>query len=279
MSAPEPPPSPQVPLARSSLARYLARFDDGALMRAAFIGVLMGAGGLVGLDLRELADANGGLWPAPQPETLQHTFRVLPPAVEADPDQKQSNDPRRFVTAGEDVLRQPIAFTLEASGVLKATGSIDPGSADRLRSELEARGEYVKRVSLNSPGGALDDAILMARMLRERGISTVVEDGALCASSCPLMMAGGTAREAEEQAAIGLHQFYAGTEGTADPAQAMADAQMITARISRHLQEMGVDPAIWLHALDTPPRALYYLTVEEMKQYQLVTAPEEVASQ
>jgi len=247
-------------------------------MRAAFIGVLLGAGGLVGLDLRELADANGGLWPAVQPETLQHTLPILPPAVKADPDQKQSNDPRRFVTADEDVLRQPMAFTLEAGGVLNATGSIDPGSADRLQTELEERGEYVKRVSLNSPGGALEDAILMARMLRERGIATVVEDGALCASSCPLMMAGGTSREAEEEAAVGLHQFYAGTEGATDPVQAMADAQMITARISRHLQEMGVDPAIWLHALDTPPRALYYLTAEEMKQYRLVTPPEEVAS-
>ncbi|WEX09949.1 hypothetical protein [Chelativorans sp. AA-79] len=264
---------------RPALVRYLARLDDGALMRGAFIGVLLGAATLVGLDLRELADANGGLLPAAKPESLQHRFPVLPPAVKADPDRQQSNDPRRFVTAEEDILRQPISFTLGADGLLQATGSIDPGSASRLRAELDARGEYVKRVSLNSPGGALDDAILMAGMLRERGVSTVVEDGAICASSCPLLLAGGKTREVGGQAAVGLHQFYTVTDAAVAPAQAMADAQMTTARISRHLQEMGVDPAIWLHALDTPPRALYYLTTEEMKRYRLVTEAEKIAKQ
>ena len=57
------------------------------------------------------------------------------------------------------------------------------------------------------------------------------------------------------------------------PAQAMADAQMTTARISRHLIDMGVDPALWLHALDTPPQALYYFSPEELAKYRLVTTP------
>ena len=57
----------------------------------------------------------------------------------------------------------------------------------------------------------------------------------------------------------------------------MSDAQVTTARISRHLSDMGVDPALWLHALDTPPRALYYLSGSELKTYRLVTAPAPVA--
>ena len=68
---------------------------------------------------------------------------------------------------------------LAAGGLLAAEGSIEPGTAARFAAELEARGEYVKTVSLNSPGGALDDAMAMARLLRERGISTEVADGAL----------------------------------------------------------------------------------------------------
>ncbi|WP_011582564.1 MULTISPECIES: hypothetical protein [Chelativorans] len=265
------------PPRHSSFAVYFARFNDGALMRGAFVGVLIAAATLVGLDLREMVDSNG-LLPA-EPATLQHTFPVLPPAVDAGPNRKQTNDPRQFVTANQEQLRQPISFTLEAGGTLRASGAIDPGSAARLRAELDARGEYVERVSLNSPGGALDDAIDMARMLRERGISTLVENGAICASSCPLMLAGGTTRQVEEQAAVGLHQFYTALDPAIRPAQALANAQMTTARISRHLQEMGLDPAIWLHALDTPPRALYYLTAEEMKRYKLVTQTKEVAQQ
>jgi len=277
MSEPDGPASAGPPPERSGIVGYFARLDDGALMRGAFIGVLLGAATLVGLDLRDLVEAEAGLFPTVEPETLQHTLPILPPAVDANPERKQANDPRPFITADEGALRQPISFSLDAGGVLRVTGSIDPGSAARLKVELDARGEYVKHVSLNSPGGALDDAIAMAQMLRERGVTTRVEDGAICASSCPLLLAGGTAREVGEQAAVGLHQFYTAFDAAIKPAQALADAQMTTARISRHLQEMGVDPAMWLHALDTPPRSLYYLTAEEMTHYKLVTEGSEIA--
>ena len=75
---------------------------------------------------------------------------------------------------------------------------------------------------------------------------------------------------------MGLHQFYAAGRGTA-PEQAMADAQMTTARISRLLSEFGVDPAVWLHAMDTPPRSLYYLSKEELAKYKLAQPPAKVA--
>ena len=46
----------------------------------------------------------------------------------------------------------------------------------------------------------------------------------------------------------------------------------LTAEITRHLETMGVDPALWLHALETPPSQLYYLTPEELQTYRLATA-------
>ena len=156
---------------------------------------------------------------------------------------------------------------------MSVVGSIDQGSARRFAAEIAARGEYVTTLSLNSPGGSLDDAMEMARLVRERGIGVDVADGAVCASSCPLLLSGGVTRNVGGGAAIGLHQFYSATDmSTTDPARAMSDAQATAARISRYLAEMGVDPALWLHALDTPPQALYYLTREEMTRYRLVTS-------
>ncbi|MCX7302840.1 MAG: hypothetical protein NTV73_00665 [Hyphomicrobiales bacterium] len=254
-----------------ALVRYFSRFDDGELVRWAFRGLLVGSIAVLALDLRDLSRENG--WWSPEVAVVVTPVEpILPPVVETDapipPD-----DPRRFVTAGEDTLSQPMTFTLLASGVLVAEGSIEPGAAARLAAEIEARGEYVKTISLNSPGGALDDAMEMGRLIRERGIATLVADGALCASSCPLVLAGGLNRAVGPRAAIGVHQFYAATKAGAAPAQAMADAQMTTARISRHLAEMGIDPAIWLHALDTPPQALYYFSPRELARYRLVTTP------
>lgn len=263
------------PRPRNALIRYLSRFDDGEVVRWAFRGLLLGAIGVLALDLRDLSRENGWWASEATPPSVQ-AEPLLPPAVKTS-SPLPSSDPRRFVTTDEARLGQPMIFTLGGGGVLTAEGSIEAGTASRFEAELEARGEYVKTVSLNSPGGALDDAILMAAALRERGISTEIADGALCASSCPLLFAGGVTRIAGPKAAIGVHQFYAAMASTTAPAQAMSDAQATTARISRHLAEMGVDAALWLHALVTPPQALYYLSPAELARYRLVTSPVAVA--
>jgi hypothetical protein len=169
-----------------------------------------------------------------------------------------------------EALRQKLSFSLGPVGVLEVEGNIDAGAASRFAAELEKHGEAIETLSLNSPGGSLADAMAMARQAREAGLSTRVPAGATCASSCPLLLAGGISRSVGSGAMIGLHQFYA-LEPTSGPAEAMSDAQLTTAAISRYLAEMGVDPALWLHALETPPHALYFLSDEELTGYGLVT--------
>jgi hypothetical protein len=253
--------------------RYLARFDDGEVLRWAFRGLIIGAIGVLGMDLSDLSRTNG--W-GDESAVVGPVEPVLPPAVETDTPVPPS-DPRPFLTGDDTLLRQPMAFTLEPGGVLRAEGSIDTGTAKRLAGEFAERGEYVRSLSLNSPGGVLDEAIEMAALVRARGLATQVADGALCASSCPLLFAGGVARSAGAKAAIGVHQFYATIGDGIAREQVMANAQSTTAQISRHLAAMGVDPALWLHALDTPPRALYYFTPKELADYRLVTGPASVA--
>jgi hypothetical protein len=254
--------------------QYLMRIDDGAILRWAFRVLLVVTVAILGMDLRDLGNANG--WLVTGSETPLPGQPVLPPAVTIE-SPEGGNDPRPFVTADDARLGQPMVFTLEPGGRLKAEGTIDPGASSRLAEELTARGEYVKIVSLNSPGGALDDAMKMAQLIRERSLDTEVGDGALCASSCPLVLAGGAHRAVAGKAAVGVHQFYAATETTAGPEQVMADAQATTARISRHLTAMDVDPALWLHALDTPPRSLYYFTPDELLRYKLISAAQKTA--
>ena len=263
---------------RGALSRYFARFDEGEVIRYAFGGLLIGAFGVLGFDMHDLWNERASTSTFPS----QHLAApaVLPPAVDDRGSGASSGttDPRDNVTADEDVLRAPMQFTLEPGGVLTARGYIDMGARTRFEAELSARGEYVRIVALDSPGGALDDAIGMAKLIRERGMATTVEDGALCASSCPLVLAGGADRSIGAKAAVGVHQFYSVSTEPAEAAQAMSDAQATTARISRHLSEMGVDPALWLHALDTPPRSLYYLSAKEMQGYRLSTGPVKVAA-
>jgi hypothetical protein len=173
------------------------------------------------------------------------------------------------------VLEAPLTAKLEKGGVLALTGTIDPGAAGRVTAEIDAHGEYVKIVSLDSPGGSVEDALAIGRLLREHGFATEVTAGALCASSCPLVLAGGVTRHADPEAAIGLHQVYAAVmpanPGSISADAAMAEAQTVTARIGRYLDEMGVDPMLWLKAMETPAASLAFLTPTEMAESRLVT--------
>jgi hypothetical protein len=256
--------------AQKSLGRrlvdWLARFEDGAIIRAAFFGMLAGTAAVLYVDYRELSDGDLSATPLP-------TLPVLPafdpdnPAGPAGPE----------VTTDRDLLRQPLLVRLGTGGALELTGTIDVGSAERVKAEIDAHKEYIKSVVLNSPGGSVSDALAIGAQVRDAGFTTSVAAGALCASSCPLVFAGGKERLASRAAAIGVHQIYAAARPDALPTgqraagAAMSDAQQTTATITRHLSTLGVDPALWLHALETPPDRLYYLSADELTGFKLAT--------
>tara|TARA_R110002020_G_scaffold108240_2_gene250951 strand:+ start:4159 stop:4956 length:798 start_codon:yes stop_codon:yes gene_type:complete len=246
--------------------------DDGLLMRGAFFGLLAAAGAFLFVDLREMSLASAAL-PGHDPMTTDAP--VLPPALTDGVPQAPPVDPE----SSPEVLRQPMRFELMPGGMLEAEGSIDVGASVRFAEEIAARGEYVQAVSLNSPGGSVDDALAMSTLIREKGLDTRVAAKAFCASSCPLVFAGGVAREAEADAILGVHQVFNGGQDRPSPEQAMSGAQSMTARIARHLDEMGIGSGLWIHALETPPDRLYYLTPQEMVEFKLTTAPVATARQ
>lgn len=247
------------------LKAYLLSADDGTLMRHAFQALLAASVVFIIIDWNELSAASRDLpgFDPMQPEAMP----ILPPALTEGEPQNAPSD----ITADPATLKQPIRFELQPGGILSAEGSIEPGAAGRFAAEIEARGEYVKTVLLNSPGGAVGDALAISKLIREKKLGTRVASGALCASSCPIIMAGGVTREAEDGAVVGVHQIFNGSKEKLSPEQAMSDAQRTTADVSRHLEEMGVKSGVWLHAMETPPDRLYYLTAEEMMGFALVT--------
>ena len=258
-------PSPRPSLTRRAMD-WAGRFEDGAIIRAAFFGMLAATLCVLVIDYLELS-ARDSAAPAAigQP--------VLPAIDPTDPNGK----PGPEVTTDHKLLEAPLAIDLGSGGTLDLTGTIDRGAALRFAAEIAARGEYVKAVALDSPGGSVEDALAIGQLIHQKGFSTSVALGALCASSCPLLLAAGKKRMASAKAAIGVHQIYAIAPAAADlssravAGDAMSEAQKTTAEITRYLTTMGVDPALWLHALDTPPDRLYYFSVQELTALKLVT--------
>lgn len=244
--------------------------DDGVLMRGAFYLLLAAAGAFLVVDIRETSTAEAA---RPSLETLPDVPTFLPPKIAPGAPGAPPVQP----SSPEEALRKPMTFNLVSGGILHAEGTIDPGAAGRFADEIEARGTYIKFVSLNSPGGSVDDAIAISKLIREKAIATKVEEKALCASSCPIVFAGGVTRLAEKDAVVGVHQVFNASVARPSPDQAMASAQAITARVARHLDQMGIGAGLWIHALETPPNQLYYLTPAEMSEYRLTTDSTAVA--
>jgi len=172
----------------------------------------------------------------------------------------------------EGVLAKPMTFELVGGGKLMATGAITPGISENFAAEIGKRGDYIKTVVLNSPGGSVADAMAMGRLIRERKFATEVGAGKYCASSCPLVFAGGVERRSGDKAVIGVHQVAALSSPAAIVVRdEMGVAQNISARCQRYLGDMGVNLQVWVHAMETPHDKLFVFKPEELKSLNLVT--------
>lgn len=247
---------------------WFASIDDGQILRAAFYLLLVGTVAVIAVDFMEMRDN--------QAAPFDPVTTPIPPSVdrpEVDPENPAYN-PGTRLTQDPEQLREPLSIDLLNGGILMLEGTIQPGSAERLAQELAARSEYVETIALNSPGGVVQEAIAMGRLIRDGGYTTSVAAGAMCASSCPLILSSGVERIVEKGAAVGVHQIYTSPVGPNQSAQALSDAQATTAEIVRYLDDMGIGRDVWLHALETPPARLYYFTADEMAEYELATRTE-----
>jgi hypothetical protein len=172
----------------------------------------------------------------------------------------------------DGAMAKPMTFELVGGGKLMATGTITSGISESFAAEVGKRGDYIKTVVLNSPGGSVTDALAMGRLIRENKFATEVEAGKYCASSCPLVFAGGIERRAGDKAAIGVHQIAALSSANAPPRDEMSAAQNISARCQRYLGDMGISLQVWVHAMETPHDKLFVFKPDELKSLNLVTA-------
>jgi hypothetical protein len=272
MAVPPPP--------RRGLGARLAAIPDGSILRLVFVGLLVMSATVLWLDFRDMVEADGGfelVWtprtPVPQarPGGGDHVRPYLPltrPAEIGAPRQGAPKLPFDLPKAAES---EPMRFERVAGARAAAIGRIEPGTADAFARFLERQGGEVKTVVLHSPGGSVTDALAMARAIRAAKLDTEVPDDAYCASSCPLVFAGGVMRHAGPKAWVGVHQVYALPEAMGSLQQGMSAAQATSADCQQALVDFGIDPRLWIHAMQTPKDSLYLLTPEQMMEYRLAT--------
>src|SRR6266446_3062368 len=258
------------------LATWLSGNPDEAVLRWIFRSVFVVTIAVLAIDLAGMngwgANADAVATPAEikqdspaldQPGTMPSILAPLLPG----------GDKRLIPLPQPDgPMARPMTFELVGGGKLMATGTITPGSSQSFAAEVGKRGDYVKTVVLNSPGGSVTDALAMGRLIRERKFATEVEAGKYCASSCPLVFAGGVERHAGDRATIGVHQVAAVRSAANGPSRdEMSVAQNISARCQHYLGDMGVSLQVWVHAMETPHDKLFVFKPDELKSLNMVT--------
>jgi hypothetical protein len=263
---------------------FLAANPDEAILRFIFRSVVTVTILVLAADL---AGMNGWIGTSDSAAELRHDelrhdtpslgFPEIVPSILAPltPDGGKRLTPR---PQADGVMAKPMAFELVGGGKLMATGTITPGISEAFAAEVSRRGDYIKTVVLNSPGGSVADALAMGRLIRDKNFATEIEPGKYCASSCPLVFAGGVERRAGDKAIIGVHQVAAVGPATGLPRDEMNVAQNISARCQRYLGDMGVNLQVWVHAMETPHDKLFVFKPDELKSLNLATAAAAVPS-
>lgn len=263
------------------LTALVATIQDGRLLKLVFLALLALSVATVFLDLRELTergstDAPGSqtLEPAPMelPQPGDQTRPYLPRTMPLGPGREKPDLPGYFGPLDGTVMGEPLQLHMGDDGRASALGRIDPGAAERFEAFLADNPKAIGELFLHSPGGSVSDALAISRLIRAAGISTRVPRAGYCASSCPLMLAGGLYRTAGEPAFIGVHQVYAPAPASGTLQRGMADAQTVSAVAQQLLVDMDVDPSLWIKAMETAPEDLYVFTAEELLRYGLANA-------
>src|ERR1700712_3065412 len=254
---------------------WLADSADEAILRWIFRSAVAVTVTVLALDLASMQGWIGSPDPGAAPAEKSSPALNLPSLVPAILAPLLPGGDKRLMPLPQPdgVLARPMTFDLVGEGKLIATGTITPGMSASFAEEVSKHGDYIRTVVLNSPGGSVSDALAMGRLIREKKFATEVEAGKYCASSCPLMFAGGVERRAGNKAAIGVHQVAVGaTPALGPPRDEMSIAQNISARCQRYLGDMGINLQVWVHAMETPHDKLFVFKPDELKSLNLVTA-------
>lgn len=248
---------PPVPPQRGSVARVL-------------VGVMIFQLGLGALLV--LGDLQGSLrWPGSGPKAPQLTEPIRPG------DQTRRFRPDRAPPGGRPFPTSPLPERLvmtAISGGALLEGGIEDGDAERIIKQLETLVPAPETVTLNSPGGSVQDAMILGRYMRDAGLNITLRDGDICYSACPYLLAAGVKRSVPETASVGVHQHYFGKSTILPAFAAVEDIQRGQAEVMRYLDQMGIDTLVMQHALATPPDEIYVLLPEELERYKLVTLAE-----
>src|ERR1700722_5157916 len=182
---------------------------------------------------------------------------------------------------------------------LSAEGRIEPGTAKAFADAIANLKGRRLPILIHSPGGSVADAGAMGELIRAKGLAvagartlitncpeaspkcpdgpgTAITGGAICASACVLVLAGGVERLAGPSARIGVHQIttvVSETEGLAHlkSTRKIYEQKGVDAAVEAYLAAMGVGDPVMALMRKTWAASIRWLSLPELRDSHLAT--------
>lgn len=166
------------------------------------------------------------------------------------------SEPKTKFAGAPGEVRSAFDLPPDEPDVIALNAEIAPTTPADLDRALDAR-PNARTLVLNSPGGAVDSALVLAQEVRRRGLKTYVPDGMGCYSACAYIFFAGENRIADGE--LGVHQI---SQDVAD----IVMTQMTIGDILDALDEFGVQHQVISYMLRTPPEDMYVFSNLELSE-------------
>ncbi len=158
-----------------------------------------------------------------------------------------------------DQVFGPFSVSDTVPDVIALNGEIDIGSALNFRRALQAAPK-AKLLTLNSAGGTVQMALLIADDVHERGLSTYIAKESGCHSACALIFLAGVERQAD--GALGVHQISSESGDLVSAQLSISDILDVLNRFDTPIEVMT-----WM--FKTPPNDMHVFTTDEIARYKI----------
>ena len=145
-------------------------------------------------------------------------------------------------------------------------GELDLPDIDAFRTKTELLPVGRATVEFSSKGGSLLAGIRVGALIRAKKFTTLVPDGAQCASACALAWLGGTRRLVGEYASVGFHTAYIMKTG------GMSESGPGNAILGAYLNQLGLSERAILYITHAAPTSMQWMSMEEAAEYGITVA-------
>lgn len=186
-----------------------------------------------------------------------------------------------YETAGDGVPLADLGFepVSEAMAPCQDTGVLRLSYAGKVAPDFGALVERVgvmadrmglenRILDIDSSGGQVEAAIRAGDLIAESGWTIWVREGAVCHSSCVLVLAGGDNRLISGK--VGVHRIIRLQSQATSRAELSQELQEVHANIEQYLARNGGAVALADMMMTVPNRSLRLLTTHELEEFGIV---------